>query len=176
MSLNNIDLPPSLIAQLYQNVLIEDKAVMAESTKTKQGMVQKETSSQIEWKSLGNNEKNVLITVRYSGITHLPDEQLEFLTQILKSCTLGLNDVAILNLNNYNNMPHVQIMHHFKSKVVLLFGMTTAEFGFPFEILPYHVQSFDNKFVVHAQSLQEIQNDKAAKGKLWTALKKIFNV
>ena len=42
------------------------------------------------WKSLGNNQKNILIVVNYGNAVHLPDEELSFLTSMLAACKLSL--------------------------------------------------------------------------------------
>ncbi|MCH5718104.1 hypothetical protein [Niabella hibiscisoli] len=125
----------------------------------------------IEWKSLGSNQKGILVAVNYENITNLPDTQLEFLMQLLKACHLSLNDVALINMNNYPTVAHTSVLNHFNTKVVLLFGITVQDWGFPFQTPPYQVQSFSGYTVMHAPALHDLQNDKPAKGLLWAALK-----
>lgn len=132
-------------------------------------------SLQHHFKSLGNNQKNVLVAVKYTDVIHLPDAQLNFLANLLKACALGLEDVAIINMNNYTDVGHNQILTHFKSNIVLLFGMTAQDFGFPFEIPEYQVQHFANRTILHSAALHSIQDDKETKGRLWAGLKKIFH-
>ena len=174
MSLNNITLSPFLVAQLYPDSLT------GEPGKTEPA--QKETPSKAEpeqpaeWKLLGNNQKNILVAVQYENIAHLPDPQLDFLMQLLKACQLGLNDVALINLNNYRGTEYTDILNYFQTKAILLFGISAQEFGFPFETPQYQVQSFTHYTVIHAPALHDLQNDKPAKGQLWTGLKKIFNL
>ncbi len=191
MSLNDIQLSPQLLAGLYSKSLIGDAdgvphtfpRVSEPETKLnipeKKGPVAAKKvagASQAAFKSLGNNQKNVLIGVHYAEIANLPDAQLSFLTNLLKACNLGLNDVAIINMNNHPDAVYTEILENFKTKVVMLFGITAQQFGFPFEIPEYQVQQFAGKTVVHSPALHEIENDKAAKGKLWMSLKRIFNV
>lgn len=108
MSLNNINLSPYLIAQLYQNVLIEE-----DKLKT---FAQAETTT--DWKYLGNNAKNVLVAVNYQQVTHLPDEQLDFLSKIINSCKLSMEDICLLNLHNYPNVAYDVLL---KSLTAVLF-------------------------------------------------------
>lgn len=193
MSLNDIELNPQLLAGLYSKSLIGEtdndvdfpaKTVLPPKQQTniikeptKAAKPEKSIAAPVSnFKSLGSNQKNVLVGVHYADTTHLPDAQLDFLTNLLKACNLGLGDVAIINMNNFTGIDHNQILENFKTKTVLLFGITAQEFGFPFDILPYQVQQFAGKTVIQSPALHEIENDKAAKGKLWMGLKRIFGI
>ena len=179
MSLNEINLSPYLVTQLYSSTLVGEtkKAEAKAETETKIASIpEKEPVAATSWKFLGNNQKKVLVAVNYTNLTHLPDPQLDFLTQLLKACQLGLNDVVIININNYTGVRYTEILDHFGAQNVLLFGITVQEFGFPFGAPPYQVQAFDNRTIIHAPSLQDLQNDKPAKSLLWAGLKKIFNI
>lgn len=173
MSLNNINLSPFLVAQLYPDSLTggTEKTVSVQKSPKPE-----KTQQDTEWKLLGNNQKNILVAVVYENITHLPDPQLDFLMQLLKACQLGLNDVALINLGNYKDIAYTDILSYFQTKTILLFGISAQQFGFPFETPQYQVQPFTHYTVIHAPALQELQNDKPAKGLLWTGLKKIFNL
>jgi DNA polymerase III psi subunit len=164
MSLNDIELYPQLLAELYSKSLIGE-------TETEDVF-----DSVSDVKFLGNNQKNVLVCVHYDNSVHLPDAQLDFLSTLLKACRLGLSDVAIINVKNIANFNHNQILNYFQTKVAMLFGITTEALGFPFSMPPYQVQSFADKTVIHAPALHELQQDESARRKLWAALKKIFNV
>lgn len=191
MSLNDIQLNPQLLAGLYSKSLVGaidgviESALSLSKPETNLNISEPkvaDTAKKIAdpppslLKSLGNNQKNVLIGVDYAESANLPDAQLDFLTNLLKACQLGLNDVAIINRRNYPDVIYTEILDHFKSKIVMLFGITAQQFGFPFEIPKYQVQQFAGKTVIHSPALHEIGNDKAEKGKLWISLKKIFNV
>jgi len=166
MSLNNINLSPYLIAQLYQNVLIEE-----DKLKT---FAQEE--SIINWKYLGNNAKNILVVVNYTQATHIPDEQMDFLSKIINSCKLSMEDICLVNMCNYPNVAYDVLLKKFNSRNVLLFGVSTNHFGFPFEIPAFQVQQYDKYTIIHSPALQDIKNDEKARGQLWKGLKKIFNI
>lgn len=172
MSLNEINLSPFLVAQLYSKSLIDDRA----SAPQKKNNIKKEGTTENTWKSLGNNKKKVLVVVNYSDAGHLPDQQLEFLLNLLKACQLSLIDIVLINLNNYKDVEYTLILNHFNPRICLLFGVTTAAFGFPFEIPQYQVQQFTDYTVIHSPELGELQNDKKAKSQLWISLKAIFNL
>ncbi len=169
MGLNNISLSPFLITKMYANVLT-GKAEAPKEIKELPG------SAAAEWKFLGNNQNLVLVAVDYAGVTHLPDPQLEFLLQLLGACKLSLNDVALINIHNYTDIDYKGILTHFNTKIVLLFGLTPAQLGFPFNIPAYQVQAFADYTIIHSAPLHILQTDKSAKSQLWAGLKKIFNL
>lgn len=182
MSLNNIELNPQLLAELYTNKLVGD--IDVQIIAATEPIVQEHEATLVapavnlrhDFKSLGNNQKNVLVAVYYNDVVHLPDAQLNFLANLLKACNLSLEDVALINMNHYNGIDYNQILTHFKSNIVLLFGMTSQDFGFPFEIPEYQLQRFADRTIIHSAALHSIQDDKEAKGRLWAGLKKIFNL
>ncbi|MBO9617876.1 MAG: hypothetical protein J7539_02480 [Niabella sp.] len=189
MSLNKIDLPSSLVAQLYPRSLslstdgVETVATSPVSQLPVEDMVLAEESSIAlpqkttpDWKSLGSNHKNITVVVDYATDLHLPDPAFGFLSQMLNACKLGPNDVAIINRNNYRETSYQELLEHFKSKTVLLFGVTASAFGFPFETPHYQVQNFSGYTVMHAPTLDALQDDKPAKMQLWSGFKKIFNL
>lgn len=178
MGLNDIELPPFLITQLFSKSLIES-AEMSGNTSVAQSKNLDSLENKSEhnlWKHLGNNKKNILLVLLQKDVVNLPDHQLDFLIQLLKACQLSLNDVAIINLNNYVDVTYEKILSHFSSRTILLFGVSTAAFGFPFEIPAYQIQTFTAYTVLHAPELASLQNDKSAKSKLWASLKKLFNL
>ena len=84
MNLNNISLTPQQVADLYTNVLIESESI---------AVPEKENIA-----FLGNNKKNIVVLVNYTDVPFLPDEQLNFLMNILGACHLTLADVAIVKI------------------------------------------------------------------------------
>jgi DNA polymerase III psi subunit len=174
MSLNEMNLPPYLVTQLYPLSLVGEGRKSASTASAPLPSTEEEPA--VEWRSLGSNQKGILVAVNYENITNLPDSQLEFLMQLLKACQLSLNDVALINMNNYPGVAHTSVLNHFNAKVVLLFGITVQEWGFPFQTPPYQVQSFSGYTITHAPALHDLQNDKPAKGLLWAALKNIFGL
>ena len=96
MSLNDIELPAFLVADIYRSSLIDSNNIPAKETIVKQN-IQSATSteSDSQWKWLGNNQKNILVIINNNEALHLPDNELSFLTGILGACKLNLADVAI---------------------------------------------------------------------------------
>jgi len=177
MSLNSIKFETTDIALLFKNSLVEITAEQPVSTKaTGKFETIAPENKQDEWKYLGENKKKALVVVRYADVTHLPEKQLSFLTKLLAACNLSIGDVAILNFQHYNSTSFDKIINCFKPKVVLLFDVEPGEFGMPMIFPPFQVQGYKDSVFVSSPSLEMIEPDKNLKGKLWTCLKKIFNL
>jgi len=137
---------------------------------------EKAEQHQSGFKFLGDNEKNILLVVNYTQAVHLPDEQLNFITSILTACKLGLADVAILNISNNKNCSYKNFQQQLGSRQVFLFGIEPKQIELPVQFPEFQIQPFNNCTYLIAPSLQELENDKLLKSKLWVCLKKIFNL
>jgi len=173
MNINDIQLTPQLVADLYRSSLVEMSENPVEPIVAE---IKEETATGPGWKSLGNNKKNILIIAQYSDSTHLPDKELDFLTTMLGACKLGLDDVAIVNLNNHPGSLYKELTGHFKSKIVFLFDVEPASFGLPMNFPHYQLQAFANATFLYSPSLTELETDKLQKSKLWVCLKRLFNL
>ena len=181
MDLNNIELPASVVAELYQSSLIESNDIPVKNkpvtvTPTEDILIVPVMAGQVAWKSLGSNHKNILIAVKNSEAVHLTDNELTFLTGILTACKLTLADVAIVNLNNHPEASYKELTTYFKSKIVLLFDIEPTDFGLPMSFHPYQIQAFANNSFLYSPSLKDLENDKVEKSKLWVCLKRLFNL
>jgi hypothetical protein len=169
MDLNHLELPASLVADLYKSSLIETDQLPAKLQPEK-------IETGTGWKYLGNNGKNILILVKYDNSVHLPDEQLSFLINMLSACKIGVADVAIMNLNNHPEASYKELLDHFKSKIVFLYGVEPAVIGLPISFPHFQVQSFSNCTFLFTPGLEELDKDKVLKSKLWVCLRRIFAV
>ncbi|MBI5856883.1 MAG: hypothetical protein HZB42_04455 [Sphingobacteriales bacterium] len=178
MSLNDVQLPPALIADLYKNNLIETGTIPETTAPV---IVQNEPGESMDpiaigWKWLGNNKKNILAIVRSADAAHLPDNELELLTAMMTACKLGLDDIAILNLNNHPEASYKELINFFKSKIVLLFETEPTALGLPMSFPYFQLQAFAGNTFLYSPSLTELANDKVLKSKLWVCLKRLFNL
>jgi hypothetical protein len=171
MGLNDIKLPASLTTAFYRTTLVEtgeyesiERPVVAEQP------------AQGEWKYLGDNKKNILITVNYPALRHLPDDELVFLTSILAACKLDLGDIAIVNIANTTQASYKDYHSFFKSKIVILFGIDPLSFGLPVDFPTFQVQSVASSTFLYSPSLGECRQDKLTKSKLWVCLRKMFDL
>jgi len=171
MDLNHIELSSSLVAELYKTSLIEPVNTIIPQEQSKEQSPVNST-----WKYLGNNNKNILIIVHTKEAIHLPDNELAFLTGILGACKLSVADVAIVNLGNHPDASHKKLNSFFKSKMVFLFDVEPTAFGLPVNFPHYQVQAFSNTSFLYSPSLNELENDKLLKSKLWVCLRRLFNI
>lgn len=164
MSLDNIELTPFLIEELFKNTLVEIKSA---------GKIEKSASSPII-NFLGNNKSRITIITNDANNMYLPDDELKFLMTILGACNFSMDDVAIVNINNHNSISYKTIESELKADKIILFGVTAAEIGLPLEFPVYQIQQYNNQTYITAAPLGSIEKDKEEKTKLWNCLKKIF--
>lgn len=161
MSLNNIQLKSSLLADLYPNTLVETSATRMPESKP--------------FRYLGNNQKNILVVVSHEGVPYLPDGELSFLTNVLAACKLSIADIAIVNNHNVEQ-DNLQNIIDTEAKNVLLFGLEPLKIGLPINFPPFQLQQFNKRTYLHAPVLSQIESDKGLKSKLWTSLKSMFGI
>jgi hypothetical protein len=173
MDINHIQLPPNLIAELYTSSLVETGEISAKATPPVVMTADKTTVT--GWKSLGENKKNILIVVSYADAVHIPDGALQFLTNMLSACKLSLADVAIVNIHT-QPATYKELLAEYKSKVGLLFDIEPSGFGLPMSFPFFQIQPFASCSFLYAPSLQELEDDKIQKSKLWVSLRRLFNI
>lgn len=161
MSLNNIQLQPQLMADLYKHSLLQSSTTSVPDSAVV--------------KYLGKNLKNTLVIVQQPLVPFLKDEELAFLTNILSACKLSLADIAILNCNG---LPVETLQNEIESnaKTIILFGIDPLSIGLPINFPFFQLQQFNNRMYLYSPSLEEIENDKTLKMKLWNALKNLFGI
>ena len=172
MDLNHIELPITTIVDFYGDSLVLPGAPQT-GPKPRTG---KAPESLRAWPSLGGNGKHILLAVYHPGIVQLPDNELAFITRILVPCKLNLDDVAIINLVQYQEINNKDITDHFNSKKVILFGRTPVEFGMHVSFPDFQLQGFQGIDYLSVPALNELENEEALKRKFWECLKQIFNL
>ncbi len=179
MDLNHIKLPAAVINELYKTVLVEpvqNTGAKETAAPSEKPVITSNKAITPEWKSLGSNEKNILIVVSNSDAVYLPDNDLNFLTGVLGACKLSLADVAVINRFHYPEAGYKELMSYFNSRVVLLLGVEPAAIRLPINFPEYQLQAFQHNTFLFTPSLEEIEKDKLEKSKLWVSLKRLFNV
>ena len=161
MNLNDINLTAQQLADLFGNTLLDTKSI---------DMPKKESLP-----FLGNNKKNIVVLVANTNAPFLPDNELSFLMNVLGACQLTIADVAIINMQK-TNINYETIVENFDSKTVLLFNVEPLSIDLPLNFPQFQIQQFNGITFIHAPALNEIENDKELKKKLWISLKKIFAI
>lgn len=181
MSLNDLVLSAATLSRLYPTslVVMDNTRVVHPPMPPEPVFKAKSTDdrpAEPSWKFLGSNEQNLLMLVNYPDAVHLPDTELTFLTNMLAACKRSLGDVAIVNRNNYLNTPYKEILSHFQSRIVFLFGLEPAGLGLPVSFPPFQVQSVAGITYLYTPPLEQIQGDALLKSKLWVCLRSIFGI
>lgn len=166
MSLDNIQLPSSIIAGLYNKSLYDLNPYEPEQISTLDNNIS----------FLGDNIKRITILVDDKEAIYLTDDQLSFLLGILTACKLTMADVAVINLDKNKLCTYKEISNTLKPEKVLLFGLSPDTVGLPLQFPHYQIQHFNNQVYLSSASLLQLQADKAEKMKLWNCLKKIFSI
>lgn len=166
MSLDNIQLPPFVLQDLFRDSLIDlnsGKAISAAAPAAGPAF-------------LGNNKKRISIVVNAPDALYLSDEELNFLLGILTACKLTMEDVALINFATQQPLDYRQLDQELKAQTIILFGITPADLQLPLAFPHYQVQQYNNQVYLSSPALKTLQGDKAEKTKLWTCLKNIFQL
>ncbi len=166
MSLDNIELTPFLIKELFKNSLVEFYETESE----------KKPKVVLPFNVLGNNRSRVVIIIENDETIYLPDTQLNFLLGILSACKLSMEDVAILNIKKNKGVSYKAIELELKAEKIILFGVSAVQIELPIEFPRYQIQQYNNQTYVNAAPLSHLQDDKAEKTKLWNCLKQLFSI
>ncbi|HET6994806.1 MAG TPA: hypothetical protein VFI06_07480 [Chitinophagaceae bacterium] len=173
MNLNHIQLPASVVADLYKRSLVLSEQEFGDHTVSP---LKKTGDSANKWKYLGENKKNILAVVNYSDSVHLPDEELSLLTKLFTACKLSLADVAIVNGNNYDEINYKEMIAQFSSKIIFLFGIDPVSFGLPVNFPHFQLQPFAGATFLFAPPLEDLGKDELLKSKLWVCLRRLFAI
>ncbi len=163
MSLDNIQLSAQTCEILFSHNLIEDlkEDVITDSHK------------KTEIKSLGGNQKQILLLVNNPSSGFLPDKEMELLTNLVNACNLSMADIALVNFSS-DKKNYQEFNEHFNPKKILIFGIETNELELPFTIPCFQIQQFQQQFYLAAPPLNDLLNNKNLKKELWACLQKLF--
>lgn len=164
MSLDNIQLSPSLLLQLYTKTLIDLTGLQQNSP----------VRQQYNISFLGKNQKKILVLVNESDTSFLPVTDLNFLISILSACKITMADIALVNFNKNKDINFNILMKYFEPASVLLFGINPAELQFPMHFPHYQLQHYNNQTYICAPALSILATDKEKKKELWNSLQKHF--
>jgi len=166
MSLDNIQLPPVTVASLFRKSLVDLKSEQTAE----------QNNPAPPFAILGKNKKGILIIVQNNEAAFLPDEELNFLLGVLGACKLNMEDVGIINIAQSAQADYKTISGNVQAGKLFLFGIGAGDIQLPLAFPHYQVQQYNKQVYLSAPSLQELQNDRAEKTKLWNCLKQIFSI
>lgn len=165
MSLQQLQLDPYLLAQMYDQPIIPEM-------RSAQPAVEKALP---KVKYLGENQKNVLLLIQNESEAYLNDELFNLLTNILSACKLGMQEVALLNVAQYPGLTLADYKKVLPVQQCIIFAIPPEQLGLP-PMQTYQLETHLQIPVLYSDHLQLIATDKAAKGKLWMALKQLFGI
>ena len=166
MTLNDIDLPPIILQQLFTYSLNDVKSEKVSGDRAARNV----------FFTLGHNQKRITIIVENDADLYLPEDELNFLIGILGACNLTLEDVAIINNNRNTDVNYKTISEQLKAEKIFLFGLNPAQIALPLDFPYYQIQQYNNQTYLTAPKLSHFQNNKIEKTKLWNCLKQIFSI
>jgi hypothetical protein len=166
MSLDNIQLSPVMMQDMYKRSLVD--------LDTDQ---QKPAETNTEgWPFLGKNEKSIVLIVNEKDTAFLPENDLNFLMSILGACKVSMGDVALINRFKIPAMNYDGIMQQFSPSKVLFFGVEPADIDFPLQFPHYKLQNYNNQTYLCAPPLSILAAQKEQKILLWGCLKTLFEI
>ncbi|MEO7446155.1 MAG: hypothetical protein ABIT96_07065, partial [Ferruginibacter sp.] len=160
MSLDNIQLSPAMLQNLYKDSLIN--LVPGEKSKEK---LQNPSIP-----SLGKNAKKITIITHTAGTAFLGDAELNLLINMLSACKLTLEDIALVNSFDNGEVIYENILATFSPSVVIFFGIKPSELGFPLEFPAYQVQRYNGMSLLASVPLEQLASDVNEKKYLWKSL------
>ena len=185
MSTDKTILSSSVLVDLYKDSLVvvediplENKATVEQTIETK-----KEEIKEVKWegpiKSLGEHNKKITVIVNDPNSVHLNEMDFILLTSILNACRLTIADIALINIGKQPAGLH-QILQELPSTLVLSFAVDATQLKVKLPSTLYKVTQLGETHILFSNALSTMQGTgveaKQEKAKLWTVLKKIFEL
>lgn len=191
--MDRINLPDFMIADLYKSSLVDiDRFSINNDHLAKTAAISQELSIQTSVnidvttdispetiKYLGENGKQIIVIVDQPEEAYLKEDDLTFLTNILKACQLNLADIAIVNAAQ-NEVNFAEVKTQLNALHIILFDVEPSAIKLPFIIPAFKIQKYDDVNIMLAPALTKInqvsQEGKLLKTKLWMSLKQLFGI
>jgi hypothetical protein len=185
MSTDKTILSSSVLVDLYKDSLVvvediplENKATVEQTIETK-----KEEIKEVKWegpiKSLGEHNKKITVIVNDPNSVHLNEMDFILLTSILNACRLTIADIALINIGKQPVGLH-QILQELPSTLVLSFAVDATQLKVKLPSTLYKLTQLGETHILFSNALSTMQGTgveaKQEKAKLWTVLKKIFEL
>jgi hypothetical protein len=177
MGINDLQLSTEIIAGLYPETLVtvNHPAITGDPS----GPGQSEPPKTAPYSFFGKNLRSVCVLVSAPNDESMPGEKLSFLLKILEACKYTLDDIALINI--YRQAPDMEkLKNQFHPGIILLWGDLPEIPGIQYP-LPDMLPAFWKNITVLPVTQVDLMNGnnpgaQELKRKLWTSLKKIFNL
>ncbi len=121
----------------------------------------------------------MVIVVNQPEAVYLIEEELSFLTNILKACKLTLADIAIVNTAT-REVTYAAIKEQLNAFKLLLFDVEPSTIKLPFLIPAFQVQNYAGSTIMLAPALSALDKPtpegKLLKTRLWAGLQQVFGI
>jgi hypothetical protein len=121
---------------------------------------------------LGNNKKNFLVLVHYTGHEFMPDTHLTALESVLSRKNHSRDDVAILNLAKHTDMDYEQISTYFEPQTLVLLGKESIPVGFEHPQFN-QPENRDGLNLLYTFSFDEMMSNTDNKKAFWEQIKNL---
>lgn len=180
MHFDKIRLPDFLIADLYKSSLVDPDAFSKKpGILSENNLLPKEEPFLPKMKFFGENQKNVVIVINHPASVYLNEDELTFLTSILKACGLNIADIAIMNAAE-QQVTFTTIKEQFNAVKIILFNVEPSAIKLPFMIPTFQVQNYDNVVILLAPALADLnkadRESRLLKTRFWNSLKQVFDL
>jgi hypothetical protein len=129
----------------------------------------------LHYNYLGENNKYILILIDQPLESEIiASKDLLLLEKTLAALKLELRDVAIVNLQQCEELHFKSLKEFFSCNKVLGFGIELAKIGIEKEVAINTVFRIEDCPFLLASSLEELSNNQAQKVIWWSAMKSIF--
>lgn len=126
----------------------------------------------LDFKYLGNNQKNILILVNDSANEVSTEQGRELLRKLVYAIALTGKDFALVNYANYSTATYADFSDFFACKLVLAFGVKPMQLGLAEQPL-HQLNEIGETKLVFTSNLHDLESDPASKKVLWASLQKL---
>jgi hypothetical protein len=178
MGINNLSLTPEIIAALYPESLSVENGPDSGKRPVKPSIPDKKRVAAYPY--LGKNLRSICFLVFNPDQEFIPETQMTFISKILAACKCSQDDIAIINIAHHEvHLP--ELKNQLRPKMIFLWGVSPAQIGISQQSLPeLSISEVDNILVVPVFNPERMSNDNPEgielKQRLWTSLKKLFNL
>jgi hypothetical protein len=165
-------------SQLEQAGLIANESTVAKQEIASEQVVIPSTQQALKtvhYNYLGENNKYILILIDQPLKNEIiAAKDLLLLEKTLAALKLELRDVAIVNLQQCEELHFKSLKEFFSCNKVLGFGIELAKIGIEKEVAINTVFRIEDCPFLLASALEELSNNQAQKVIWWSAMKSIF--
>ena len=161
-----------------ESTTLAKQEIASEATKVSEQVVipsAEQALSAVHYNYLGENNKYILILIDQPLKNEIiASKDLLLLEKTLAALKLELRDVAIVNLQQCEELHFKSLKEFFSCNKVLGFGIELAKIGIEKEVAINTVFRIEDCPFLLASSLEELSNNQAQKVIWWSAMKSIF--